>query len=510
MFPSDFSVNSKVVSFSGTGLFSGVSSTSATFVPDATNNKVTIKGVCTAGVATNSNSIVYIFSMDNPAQKKTTDSLQVSLLTASGAAVMRKTSGIVLAEGSIETGTVGSIATSSLTTTEVQKATRLRFDFTPTHAVSASSQIVLTVPSSLTLGASCSVATVSGGLDAGATCASDNVAKTMTISSPFGSSGFAGGSALQLAVDGASNPVSVLTVGGFSVATYNIIDGSPYMIDMGTGGASDYTATQGSIVAPKSATPASAEASKTPVVYTIAFTTSNNIPLGGKVKISFPSGIVISDTSSASCTGTKGFQTVGLTCNPTSSSLEITNGFSADFTAGELELTVAGVSNPRSTLATGSFSVTTTDSSDNVIDATTTGMTVTMSSVPDLGSVSVAGTDKTNGASTDYTFDIVPGPTLVDGDYLTIAFPTETTLPGSLSTCEAVAVITTITCQIQVGGAVKVTLSALSGGTATSSQTMKFRIGLVTNPPNTQTSSAFTVRAYDSADNQIAQYAADP
>ena len=221
MFPSDFSVNSKVVSFSGTGLFSGVSSTSATFVPDATNNKVTIKGVCTAGVATNSNSIVYIFSMDNPAQKKTTDSLQVSLLTASGAAVMRKTSDFVLAEGSIETGTVGSIATSSLTTTEVQKATRLRFDFTPTHAVSASSQIVLTVPTSLTLGASCSVATVSGGLDAGATCASDNVAKTMTISSPFGSSGFAGGSALQLAVDGASNPVSVQTVGGFSVATYN-------------------------------------------------------------------------------------------------------------------------------------------------------------------------------------------------------------------------------------------------------------------------------------------------
>ena len=223
------------------------------------------------------------------------------------------------------------------------------------------------------------------------------MAKTITIGSPFGSGTFAGGTQLTITIDSVSNPVSVQTVGAFTVETYNVISGTAYMIDTGTGGTTDYTVTQGAIVAPMSATPATAEASLDPVTYTISFTTGNNVPSGGKVKVTFPSDIVISDTSAATCTGTAGFQTSSLTCNPTSSSLDITNGFTSEFTAGVLTFTVAAVRNPRSTLTTGSFSITTTDSSDNTIDVTSSGITVTMTTVPNLSSVSVAGTDKTNG-----------------------------------------------------------------------------------------------------------------
>ena len=511
-FPSDIPVTSSAISFSGLGLFAGVTSSSTSFQTDTANNKITVSNVCPSAVSSSTPNIVQITSMPNPPQKKTTDSVQVLVKTASDASIMQKTSGITLADSEIETGSVGSI-TATPAATLVQASTTMAVGFTPVHAITASSRIIITFPSTLTLGTSCSVSSPTGGLDAGATCTADNAAKTVTLDSPFGSNTYAGGTALAITISNVENPVSVQSVGAFAVATYNVISGTAYMIDTGTAtSTTPYTVTSGSIVAPMSATPGSLVANAAGVTYTISFTPSHKIPSGGKVKVTFPSDVTISDTTAAAaaCSGTAGFQVSSLTCNPTSSSLDITNGFTSDFTAALLTFSVGGCTNPRTTKTSASWQIQTTDSSDNLIDTVTSGITVSMSSssLSDFTSVGLVATDKTNGASTTYTFSVVPGTTLISTDYITIAFPSEVSLASTISTCTAVSKLTAVACALESSSTLKATLTTITGGSATSSETVSFTVGAITNPPSTTPSSAFTFLAFADGGYGLSQYSA--
>ena len=92
--------------------------------------------------------------------------------------------------------------------------------------------------------------------------------------------------------------------------------------------------------------------------YSFIIETSNPIPQGGVVKVSFPPEITIEDTTQA-CTSPIGFEHT-FKCMSTSSQVTIKEGFlSQMFLPGQLGFTLHSVKNPPTTQESGSFSVST-------------------------------------------------------------------------------------------------------------------------------------------------------
>ena len=284
-----------------------MTSSSETFSPDTTNNKITITGLCTSAITTNTVNVVQITSITNPPQKKSTGTAELIVKTSAGAGIMQKTTGLELAESDISTGAVGSITTTPAATL-VQSATILQVSFTPAHNLITTSRVVITYPSTLSFGDTC-VISARTGLDDGLTCTIDTTALTFTLESPFGTNTYTGGTALSLTFDNLQNPNSVQTIGAFTIATYNLISSTAYGVDSSSTSSTPYTMTAGTIIQPMSITPGDLAANSVGVTYTISFTTSHTIPASGKVKVTFPSAITVGDTSAASssCQASAGF-----------------------------------------------------------------------------------------------------------------------------------------------------------------------------------------------------------
>ena len=123
---------------------------------------------------------------------------------------------------------------------------------------------------------------------------------------------------------------------------------------------------------------------------------------------------------------------------------------------------------------------------------------------------SVVAGDATNGASTSYTFSVVPATTLLSTDYITIAFPTEVTLPSSISTCTAVSKLDALACTLDSSSTLRATLTTITGGSATSAETISFTVGTITNPSSTTPSSSFTFLAFADGGYGLSQYTGTP
>ena len=70
---------------------------------------------------------------------------------------------------------------------------RLRFEFTPVHALKADSEIVFTVSHEMFLLPTSCVFNVSGRVQPQATCNGNSIRKTITVTNPFDKNGFEGG-----------------------------------------------------------------------------------------------------------------------------------------------------------------------------------------------------------------------------------------------------------------------------------------------------------------------------
>jgi hypothetical protein len=121
------------------------------------------------------------------------------------------------------------------------------------------------------------------------------------------------------------------------------------------------------------------------------------------------------------------------TCSCTTTTITVNDGFaSSSFAAGGTILfDIDGVKNPVSQAPSDSFEVTTKTSGLFDIDELTSGILVVMTSVSPLQTVSILSTSLRNGASNNITFSINSPSDLVNGDIVTIVFPTQITLPST-------------------------------------------------------------------------------
>lgn len=233
-----------------------------------------------------------------------------------------------------------------------------------------------------------------------------------------------------------TNPSISGSAGTFTVATYLTDDGGSnyYLVDTGT--YSSITITTGTLTSP-SVTSNNTVASSSGAAYTISFATQHSVVQNGYITITFPSEITISDTSSAVAGCQAGVNTGGTTssvaCTATSSSLVVTNLYSSAAQNGTVYVLIPGITNRRSLATSGSFTVTTSDNSNVVIDTLSSGFTITMASVSNLQGVSIQNTNTTavNGYFDSYKVIITAQTSTVSGDKLVLQFPTTFTFPTS-------------------------------------------------------------------------------
>lgn len=106
-----------------------------------------------------------------------------------------------------------------------------------------------------------------------------------------------------------------------------------------------------------------------------------------------------------------------------------------------------------------------------------------MTSTPNLSSFTVTPSSNVNGATNDYNIQVIATLPILSTDSITFTFPSEPTLPSSLS-CSTGTLITAITCTKTGTYTVKAILT-VSGGTITALSTFSFNIKNVVNPPST-------------------------
>lgn len=164
--------------------------------------------------------------------------------------------------------------------------------------------------------------------------------------------------------------------------------------------------------------------------------------------------------------------------------------------------------NPRTLLTTNSFSIQFTTAVSNKqcpIAALSTGIVVTMLSVPTITSVSLTQSSGVNGASPTYTFTVVPGLSLQNNDIFQLTFPSETTVPTNPS-CTAGNSLSSAVCTLLSPNVVRVRLMFQSSSLP-STGSFTFAIANVKNPPSTKPSSSFSsISLSDSGSNQVASY----
>ncbi|CDW77580.1 UNKNOWN [Stylonychia lemnae] len=448
---------------------------------------------------------VYLESVLNAGKVKDTSTFTIKLYALDSGVeynIAEITAGLIITKDMLSTGSIASFKLTAATTT-VSATSLYTLEIQPSHSIPASSKIKVKFPTSISLqNIICTVSTVTTPISTGSSClVSSNV---LTLTNPFGSSTFTkGGSAFSFMFsNGGTNPDSVRDAGTFTVSTYYTDSGIDYGID-----SSDFTNvfTPTAAVLTAVVTPASLVAYNSPTDYAFAITPVQTIPIGGKIKVVFPT--VITGTSITTCTLSISGSSPTCTVSSTSPlTVSITGGFTTAYTAKTtpFTLTLGNLRNPRTTAVTSSFTITTTDSSDNKIAEASTGITVQMTQVPDITSFAVAQASGVNGAATDYTFTVTSPIPQLSTDKITFTFPTEITVPGSI-TCATVSNVGAISCAVS-GSTVTATFT-FSGGTLAASTAFSFKVSSITNPPSTAPTSAFTaVEMRDTSDGKLAGF----
>jgi len=278
-------------------------------------------------------------------------------------------------------------------------------------------------------------------LNAGLTCTAPNngIDRKYELTNPFGGANYTTSATnLAITLGLVTNPDVSGNAGGFQIDTYMTQGGTDYLVDTAT--YSSVTITAGSLTSPL-ATSNSTEAYNSNVLFTFSFTTQHAVSANGLIDITLPSTVVLFDSSAAiaGCTASlNGVALIGTVCtNPSSTTMRVTNLFPIAGT-GNVVISFPGLRNPRNQGPSSSFTITTTDSSSNIIDTQNSGFIVTMSSVADLQNVAIQNTQtvKINGVFDPYQVFITAQTPTVDGDKVVIVFPTDMDFPtssGSLS-----------------------------------------------------------------------------
>jgi len=344
-----------------------------------------------------------------------------------------------------------------------------------------------------------------------ATCTvSSNV---VTLEEPFGGSSSYevsdGTMSFILSTPGTNPDSENPDIGSFTASTY-AVDGSPYPIDTGDF-TSLFTAVSTSTVGSVAA--GSTTACDSGVTYTFEMTTAKTIPSGGKIEIVFPPGVYLTQAELTSCkvTYSGGTEVILATssCVVDSSSdviVTIDGAFGSDYSDASFEVELTGITNPSSTTATGSFSITSMDSSDYLIEYVDSGLSVEMVSLSPITVFSATLNSDVNGAVSTMEIEIEVNCPLTTGDELWFTVPAEIAVADSASCSEVKpTALTGVACTASSN---QVVASITVSSTLPTGTVMAFTIDAVTNPPSTcATSTFFDIGVYDSTGDQINEYA---
>ncbi|CDW83721.1 UNKNOWN [Stylonychia lemnae] len=503
-FPSDQPVTSDLVTILGDE--SIVRTEGTTSFTNSVQNYIALDG-CPNFIQTTQSSGMYLYleKVLNAAKVKDTSTFTIKLYALEAGVqynIAQSTAGLIVPAQMLTSGQIQSFALIATSTT-VSDSTLYKLQIQPSHSIPSSSKIRVEFPIGISLmNLICTLTIVSAPISTGAGC--HVVSNVLTLTNPFGTSTFTkGGSAFSFMFsNGGKNPDSVRDAGTFTVSTYYTESSIDYIIDSSSF-TNVYTPTAAILTA--IATPASFIVNNSPTDYTFAITPGQIIPIGGNIKITFPSEITGSSLtkctlsiagSSPTCTLSQTFPLTVL----------VTGGFTTAYTSKTtvFSLTLGNFRNPRSTAVTSSFSITITDSQEYEIAKSASGTNIQMNQVPDITSFAVAQSSGINGAATDYTFTVTTPIRIISTDKITFTFPAEITVPSSI-TCAAVSNILSITC-LSTGNTVTAVFQ-FSGGALVESTAFSFKISNIINPPSTTPTSAFTsVQMKDSSDSKLAEF----
>ena len=335
----------------------------------------------------------------NPDMVKSTGTFTFTLNDASSNVIARSAGTVNIPDTRIDPGTI-TMSSFLMSTSQVQAAAvSYTFDFVPAHDLKTNGthtpKIVVEVPSGITLAASptCSMSNTVGIIVGTATCTqpSNGALKRIEIDNPFNGATFTGGSQIRFTISGFTNSPASGSAGTLNVQTaLKEVAGTAYYVVDQYSSTADVTMVPGSISATTPVTVSSATAYNAPTTYTIKFTPQHTTVAGGKVKVTLPTGIEFSDTASAQsgCA----INTAGLTtptCAVAGQTITFSNMFGSNFTSAEIQVSIPGIRNIRYQGTSDSFTIQTTDGSDNIIDQVSNNVQAITTAVAEISSATV-------------------------------------------------------------------------------------------------------------------------
>ena len=267
--------------------------------------------------------------------------------------------------------TAATILSSSVTITPsdtvIQKSTVYTFNMRVFNPLPVGASIIITFPAEITPTSSTVSAVGTGKLNSLIVTDYNTSTKVLTLTEVITSQSnyVSSGEYIQFTVTPITNPTTTVTSSSFTIKTmesvyYSIESGSSGITVTATpGGISTFTVSPSNIKVRESTT------------YTFDFITENDISVGSKLTIIFPSEITVDNRSATSCvSGATSISSSSATCTVSDNkTLVISGGFTSAVTAGlDIIFTVDSITNANTVKPTSYFQAQFADSSSNIID----------------------------------------------------------------------------------------------------------------------------------------------
>jgi hypothetical protein len=358
----------------------------------------------------NSQYFISVSPVRNPMSKKTSQSISISVYTETGFLIDRTDTGLTV------TTIAGSITVYSITAARyvVNSVEVYTIEIQPSESVVKDARIRIGVPPEMSVGSDCSVQLLSG-FNAAAVPSVQVSGNNVVVSNAFPAT--VTSSRIKFAVSSLRNPRTAAKTSAFSL---EICEDSACVNLIASDSSISITAVHDSLnsvsinISPK--------ITGEIATYTFTIDTKNTIPAGGQILISFPTTVVILTSSFPTCTSLQGFFSA-ISCSYTSSSITITNGFSSDFGAGVLTLSVTQIKNPPTTQPTSTFKVYTSLNS-SLIDTLESNILITIDTPNSLNEGSLTSDISIiTGATQDYILSITPYNYMPSGGTVVLVAP---------------------------------------------------------------------------------------
>jgi hypothetical protein len=422
----------------------------------------------------------------NPSSAGTTGTYTITTASSSDVVIDTNSSvtgSTIIAAGSLTSATVvpASLVTSAYSNVVVS--------FNAASNIPNNGKIKITFPSGFNI-SSITSSDISSSLDGDFSTSISSLTLTITRS---GGTAMKGSQTITIGNAKVKNPTTAGATGTYTITTTSSSD---TIIDSNNAVPGNTLISAGALTN-ASVVPASLVASAYSDVV-VAFTATNNIPNNGKIKITFPSGFTISSVVSADITSSLDGS---FTSSVSGQTLTVTrSGGTAQKGAQTITIGNSKVKNPSSAGTTGTYTISTTSSSDVVVDMNSSVTGTTISSVGALTAVSVVPNSLYAGNNTNMVVSFTATNNIPSTGKIKIVFPAGFDISAVKSTDISSTLDGTFTSSVS-GQTLTVTRA---GGTAQSgTKTITINNSKVKNPYTTGQTGTFSITTMSSADVSI-------